>query len=139
MEQPSPVELTELKHQGDAPEVIYVVDDETPVAEILGITLEHFGYQPEVFTKPEEALIAFQKASPKPRLLITDYMMPGIDGLELIKRFRDIDPKIKTISASGTLHVEDLKNAPAVPDRRIAKPFFPSQLITIVEELLDAS
>jgi len=128
----------EKKRGSATSERIYVVDDETPVAEVLGLALEHFGYEPIVFTKPEEALEAFMKEKVKPRLLITDYMMPNIDGLELIRRFKEIDPNIKTISASGTLHVEDLKNAPAIPDRRLSKPFFPTQLVQVVKELLSS-
>ena len=69
------------RERGEA--LIYVVDDEPMLLELASVILEPLGYPVETFRSPETALRAFELAEPKPALIITDYAMHAMNGLEL--------------------------------------------------------
>ena len=89
-----------------------------------------------MFTKSEEALVSFIAESIKPKLLITDFQMPEMNGMELLQACKADHPSLRCISASGTLQVEEMKVYPIQPDKYPAKPFYPRQLLDAVEELV---
>lgn len=119
-------------------QLIYVVDDEPAVAEVIEALLDLYGHRARVFTKPEKALEAFIAEPVKPRLLITDYQMPKMNGMELLQACKAADPGLRCISASGTLQVEDMRAYPIQPDKYLAKPFYPRQLMDAVDEMVNA-
>lgn len=116
--------------------LIYVVDDEPAVAEVIEALLDLNGHRAKVFTRPEKALEAFIAEPVKPRLLITDFQMPKMNGMELLQACKAEDPGLRCISASGTLQVEDMRAYPIQPDRYLAKPFYPRQLMDAVDEMV---
>ncbi|MBU6402909.1 MAG: response regulator, partial [Verrucomicrobia bacterium] len=59
--------------------LIYLVDDEPVILDLLARCLEKEGYRTESFADPVVAYAAFAAAEGKPDLLITDYTMPGMD------------------------------------------------------------
>ena len=67
--------------------LIYVVDDEQDIQDILQINLEKEGYKVEPFSSAEEALKALRRAD-NPDLIILDIMMEGMDGYEFCKKIR---------------------------------------------------
>ena len=73
---------------------ILAVDDEEDILELLAFNLAREGYQVVSAATGEEAL----KAAPRevPDLIILDLMLPGIDGLEVARRFKN-DPNTKRI------------------------------------------
>ena len=76
---------------------ILIVDDEKKVAFFLQESLEDLGDNYEVISA-ETAEAALQQIESQPfDLIITDLRMPGINGLELMKRVRDISPETRTI------------------------------------------
>jgi len=115
---------------------VYVVDDSPDIGEMLEVFLRHAGYSARVFAEPLKALDALQAADRKPELLITDFRMPGVNGLELIQRCKAIHPALKVISASAELPVEVLAGYPFKPDRILPKPYSSAALITTVRALL---
>ena len=115
---------------------IYVVDDSPDVGEMLEAMLAQAGYSARAFTEPLQALEALQSADPRPDLLITDFRMPGLNGLELIQRSKAIHPGLRVISASAYLPEEMLAASPAKPDRVLPKPYSYAALVGIVRELL---
>ena len=94
--------------------------------------------RPRCFQNPEEALEAFVEANPKPKVLLTDYVMEQMTGLELIEQCKKADPTVKTILYSGSVGPEIMQDARVKPDRFLGKPFKPSALITLVKETLAA-
>ena len=116
---------------------IYIVDDSPDIGEMLEVFLSHAGYSTRVFAEPLKALDALQEAEPKPELLITDFRMPGVNGLELIQRCRAIHPALKVISASAYLPEEVLAGYPCKPDRILPKPYSSTALIETVRGLLN--
>ena len=116
--------------------LIYVVDDEPMLLELASVILEPLGYTIETFRAPETALRAFESAAPPPALLITDFAMHTMTGLELTEACRRIRPQQKVLLLSGTVGAEICRNAPVKPDRFLAKPYQAKQLIEAVEALL---
>jgi CheY-like chemotaxis protein len=116
--------------------LIYVVDDEPMLLELASVILEPLGYTVETFRAAESALRAFKAAEPPPALIITDYAMHAMNGMELMEACRQIQPRQKTLLVSGTVGAEIFRDAPVKPDRFLAKPYQSKQLIDAVEALL---
>jgi len=116
--------------------LIYVVDDEPMLLELASVILEPLGYTIETFRAPESALRAFTAAEPQPALIITDYAMHTMTGLELAEACRRIQPKQKVLLLSGTVGPEITHTSPVKPDRFLAKPYQAKQLIDAVRSIL---
>ena len=67
---------------------IYVVDDEPMLLELASVILEPLGYAIQTFRDPEMAVRAFKSAQPRPALIITDYAMHTMNGMQLIEACR---------------------------------------------------
>lgn len=115
--------------------LIYIVDDEPMLLELAAVILEPLGYTIETFRAAELAIKAFKAAKPPPALIITDYAMHAMTGLDLVAACRQIRPRQKTLLVSGTVGMEIFRDAPVKPDR-LAKPYQSKQLIEAVEALL---
>ncbi len=116
--------------------LIYVVDDEPMLLELASVILEPDGYQIETFRDPKDALKSFIAANPRPQLLITDYAMHSMNGMELIEQFRRLEPAQKILLVSGTVGEDIFDGEPDQPDEFLAKPYQADQLTTLVKELL---
>jgi CheY-like chemotaxis protein len=116
--------------------VIFVVDDEPMLLELASVILDPLGYEIKTFRSPESALRSFASAQPKPVLVITDYAMHSMNGIELIEACRRIQPRQKTLLLSGTVGPDIFHDAPSQPDRFLAKPYQAKQLIEAVKSLL---
>ncbi|MCX6924558.1 MAG: response regulator [Verrucomicrobia bacterium] len=100
--------------------------------------LERLGYVVRTFESPELALQAFQGAEPKPVLIITDYAMHAMNGLQLAAACRRIQPKQKVLLVSGSVETDFLDRSMVHPDAFLGKPYLPSQLIDAVNSVLAA-
>jgi CheY-like chemotaxis protein len=116
--------------------LIYIVDDEPMLLELASAILQPLGYSIETFRSPETALRAFELADPGPALLMTDYAMHSMNGLELASACRRIRPKQKILLVSGTVGPDILRDAKVQPDRFLDKPYQAKQLIEAVRETL---
>ena len=116
--------------------LIYVVDDEPMLLELAKVVLEPIGYRVRTFRDPESAIDAFAAEPQAPALVITDYAMHTMNGLELIEACRRLQPRQKILMVSGTVD-EQINNHLAVKhDRFLAKPYQAKQLIEAVKALL---
>jgi len=115
---------------------IYVVDDLRSMAELTTLFLRRAGYRVEMFLDPLAALDAFSSADPKPTLLITDFSMPEMNGLQLMARCKDLAPGLKTIAHSGTLVESDCAVYQMKPDIILPKPARMDDLVKSVKLLL---
>ncbi len=116
--------------------IIFVVDDSVELGEMVGIVLGDAGYQPRVFSNPLDALQALESGEPAPSLLISDFRMPGINGLELIQRCKMIHPTLKVIAASANILDEEMEKYPFRPEKILAKPYTTLALLNVVKSLL---
>ncbi len=120
-------------------ETILVVEDEPAVAEIAARSLRDAGYEVLVANAPEEALRAAADHRGDIRLLLTDVVMPGIDGREVAALVTGLRPGIRVLFMSG--YTDDIIGHHGILDAGIAflsKPFHPAALCAKVREVLDA-
>jgi DNA-binding NtrC family response regulator len=119
------------------PALIFLVDDHPTLLDLAEVSLQPDGYTLRKFDDPEVALDAFQKARVKPDLLITDYAMGKLNGIELIERCKAVKPDLKTIIISGTAGAEVVLGATVKVDRFLGKPYQPLSLAEIVRRVLE--
>ncbi|HET8937093.1 MAG TPA: PAS domain S-box protein [Polyangiales bacterium] len=118
---------------------ILCVDDEPAVLSLMKRALEMASYSVRTTTAPHEALEWISSAAPSVDVLVTDYRMPGLSGLELAQRAGVIKPGLSVIMVTG--HAEGLPttgNPPGV-HALIRKPFHLSELLQCVQRCLSAS
>ena len=115
---------------------IYIVDDEPMLLELASVILEPLGYRVKTFRTPEAAIDEFKSAKPQPDLIITDYAMHTMNGIELIEACRRIRPAQKTLLLSGTVGPDIYHDTPVQPDRFLAKPYQAKQLVEVVKSML---
>ncbi len=129
---------TPNSREHDSRPVIFLVDDETMLLELNAVILEPLGYQVQVFCDPVEAERAYLISEPRPALLVTDYAMPGMNGMDLILVCRRANPGQKIILLSGTVDQTIFRDAPEKPDRFLAKPYQYQQFVEAIRELVEA-
>jgi|SRR5580700_2506023 DNA-binding NtrC family response regulator len=115
---------------------VFVVDDNVLLVEFTTAILEAAGYTVKHFSDPKEVLVAMEKANPKPAVLVTDYDMGELNGLDLIQSSHKICPALKTLLVSGTVDSSIASTHTAKVHRFLGKPFDPAQLKKIVAELM---
>ncbi|HVM48453.1 MAG TPA: response regulator [Candidatus Acidoferrum sp.] len=115
---------------------IYIVDDEPMLLELATVILEPLGYRVKTFRSPETAVEEFKAAERRPALIITDYAMHNMNGMELIEACRRIQPSQKTLLLSGTVGPDIYHDLPVKPDRFLAKPYQARQLADAVKSML---
>jgi CheY-like chemotaxis protein len=121
---------------GNSRALIFVVDDEPILLELATFILEPLGYRLKTFRDPDAALEEFRSADQPPKLLITDYAMHQMNGMELLKKCKVADPKVKTLLVSGTVGEDIYRDSPIKPDGFLAKPYHANELSDLVQSLL---
>lgn len=80
-------------------EKVMLVDDEDAIREILGLSIADLGYEVETAANGEAAIALFSRFAPG--IVLTDIKMPGMDGIELLKRLKELNPDTEVIMVSG--------------------------------------
>lgn len=120
-------------------ELILVVDDEAAVRGITQHTLEAFGYRVVTAADGAEGVAVFAAQRESIRLVITDMMMPVMDGAALIEVITRMDASARIIAASGLAINGSALRAPSSRVREfLAKPYTAETLLTTVRKVLDA-
>jgi len=116
--------------------IVFVVDDEPALLELAEAILEPMGYQVRTFRDPELALKEFPVA--KPDVVITDYAMGRMNGMDLIRECRRLNPRQKMIMLSGTVDEHMFAEAAVKPDQFLTKPYQIQDLAAHIHALLDS-
>jgi two-component system cell cycle sensor histidine kinase/response regulator CckA len=137
-EDDEPQELTEEKPKDlTGTETILLVEDEDAVRTFSQRALTNKGYKVLAAESGDSALRLFEAAENKKLdLLITDVVMPGIDGPTLAKKIREASPKLKIIFISGYTE-ERLKDHMGERIYFLPKPFTLKQLAEKVKQVLE--
>src|SRR5688572_20893698 len=119
---------------------ILVADDESHILNVVSLKLRNAGYRVLTARDGQEALdIALAE---RPDLLITDYHMPQLSGLELCRRLKQ-EPATSTMPAimltARGYHLEDRDTEESGILKMLSKPFSPRHLLATVNEVLQGS
>jgi DNA-binding response OmpR family regulator len=133
MSQPS---ATQNGKSPEARPLVFIVDDEPMLLELTTMILAPAGFRVETFRDPLAAVRAFSLANPLPDLIITDFAMHQMNGLDLIRDCRRIHPEQKILLVSGTVDEAIYRGAPDQPDAFLAKPYTATELTAVVRKLL---
>lgn len=115
---------------------ILIVDDDPGVLRVIQNALERSGYQVRAFAETEAAVEFFDRANVC--LLISDIIMPGLDGADLATTLREIEPQLPVLFISG--FTQEHLDTWQIGDSTmfLAKPFRAEEIIHRVESLLRA-
>ncbi|MFW6295844.1 MAG: response regulator [Halothece sp.] len=117
---------------------LLLVDDEPGLREAVQAYLEDEGFQVSVASNANEGWELLQQQSPD--LVISDVMMPQVDGYQFLQRLRE-DPRFKALpvvflTARG-MTTDRIQGYKAGVDAYIPKPFDPDELVAVVKNLLE--
>lgn len=118
-------------------EKILVVDDEEDILSFIRDILERKGYKVLATNSPVYALDLFRKISDEIDLVITDIIMPLVNGRELISHFKSIKPDIRIMAISG-YDAGKIGEKDSDIDVFIRKPFESVYLLSVVRKILDS-
>lgn len=116
--------------------VVFVVDDEPMLLDLAAAILQPQGFEVRTFRDPRMAMEEFTAA--KPLVLVTDYAMGEVNGMDLIRECRRRNPRQKIILLSGTVDEGIYANDPVKPDYFLAKPYHVQTFIELVKKLAAA-
>ncbi len=129
--------ITELPRGHD--ELILLVDDETAVCEITKQTLEAFGYRVILSANGVEAVAVYAERRAEIAVVITDMMMPVMDGPTTIRILRQLNPQVRVIAASGLAAQEHVAQATNLGVKHfLAKPYTAETLLKMLRETLSS-
>jgi CheY-like chemotaxis protein len=119
------------------PATILLIDDNAVQAATRQTILKRAGYFVIAVLSPERALeqIRNQDYPDKISLIITDHVMPGMNGNEFVRKLREFDPTIPVLVISGMVEAEDEYQGLNVLFR--LKPLLPDNLLASVNRLVD--
>jgi CheY-like chemotaxis protein len=122
---------------GSAPRVVLVVEDTLMLRTLIQAILSRAGYEVLLAKSGTEALALWATQRGRISLLVTDVMMPGMTGLELIAKLRDQRPNLPVLCTSGYSDVQLLERG-AMPSSVafLEKPFSGTALVDCVAALL---
>jgi CheY-like chemotaxis protein len=119
-------------------EAVLVVEDEPAILAIARQVLDTLGYRALAASSPAEALAAADRHGGKIDVLLTDVIMPGMNGRELYERLAAARPALRCLYMSGYTADVIADRGVLEPDVQfIAKPFSTSDLALTLRDVLD--
>ena len=119
-------------------EKVLVVDDEERSVSIMKVVLERLGYNVTAMTSSLKALELFKEDPHRYDLLLTDLIMPQLDGDNLVSEIIEIRPDMPVIITSGFTNTIVNDNFKQISNKAfIPKPFQPQELAKTVRQVLD--
>lgn len=130
----APRVLTPSRGNGER---ILLVDDEQAVLLMTKGTLEAYNYQVTVARNGLEALTTYRREGGGFDLVITDSMMPSMDGRTLTRYLHAMNPAVKVVAISGLAESDTFSAAqPGVVKASLRKPYEGSELLLIIQKVL---
>jgi two-component system, OmpR family, response regulator MprA len=117
---------------------VLIVDDDPKLLKMLQRTLAYAGYRVFGATNGTEALAAVQ--AHRPDVVVLDWPMPGLDGIDVLKRLRAAADQTLVLMLTAREAVESRLNGPeSGADDYLMKPFAPADLLARISALLSRS
>ena len=117
---------------------ILVVDDDKEIVELLSIYIKNEGYEAIAANSGQEALDQLAAHSDI-ALMVLDIMMPGIDGIEVVKRVRKNSQIPIIIVSAKTTDMDKIQGLITGADDYVTKPFNPLEIMARIRSLLRRS
>lgn len=128
--------MAELQHGSG--ELILIVDDEEAIRKITRWTLEKYGYRVLTAANGEEALNLYAENQDEIAVVLTDMMMPVMDGGSTVRALLEINPQQKIIAASGLLEIHGTQTEKLEGvSLYLSKPFTAEKLLQALTCLLE--
>jgi PAS domain S-box-containing protein len=118
-------------------ELILVVDDEPAILEVTRGTLEMYGYRVLTAADGTEAIALYAQHKDEVKVVLTDMMMPYMDGPATIRALQKMNPRVRIIASSGL--TENAKIAEATNEgihKFLSKPYTADKLLKTLAEIL---
>ena len=116
---------------------ILLVDDENSVRDALYTLLENEGYEVLAASNGPDGLTIFRQSTRPIELLVTDYNMPRMSGLELARKCSLLCNQLRVLYVSGSRPDDELQADLQAPKRGfLAKPFRGNELLSKAKQLL---
>jgi two-component system, OmpR family, response regulator ResD len=115
---------------------ILVVDDESSVRDVVKRYLEREGYSVLLAASGPEALLAIDSARDRIRLVVLDVMLPGLDGLAVLRRVRNDNPVPVIVLSARSEEFDRIAGLDLGADDYVSKPFSPRELVSRVKAVL---
>lgn len=132
--------ITPLQNRAQLPYRILVVDDDLNIRQLCAYTLISFGYQVDT---AEDGVTGWQALEDKKdyyNLVITDYRMPRLSGVDLVKKLRAARMDIPVVLASGDIPTEEINGNPSLQlAATLLKPFTIGEFLYTVDKVLRAN
>jgi PAS domain S-box-containing protein len=117
-------------------EMILVVDDEASILTITSQTLQAFGYRVLTAKDGSDAVAIYAQHRNDIAVVLTDMMMPVMDGMAMMKVLRKINPAVKIVGSSG-LHANHSVAKGGGINHFLPKPYSPENLLKVMRTILD--
>ncbi len=118
-------------------ELILAVDDEASVLNMIKEALETYGYRVITARDGAEAVATFTSHREDIRGVLTDILMPHMDGPAMIRVLKRIDPSVRIIASSGLMDAEKVQDATGMENIAfLMKPYTAEKLLTTVHRIL---
>ena len=106
-------------NNGDKPQTrLLVVDDEPDIVHVLKLGLQQNGFLVDGFTNSEEALQSLKSNAESYCLVLSDVRMPGLSGIQLAKRVKEINPNVKVVLMTA-FEIRDNEFSKVFPSTRV--------------------
>ena len=113
------------------------MDDELAILKITRETLETFNYRVLAASDGVEAATLYRQRQGEINLVVTDLMMPIMNGPALIRALRQLDPHIKVVVVSGLGSKAQLAEAETLNVQAfLTKPYTTERLLTVLDQVL---
>jgi CheY-like chemotaxis protein len=119
--------------------LVLVVDDEAGVLKMTKALLTAHGYQVLTAANGSEAVALYREHQARISVVMTDMMMPVMDGEATIRALRALDPKVTVIAVSGLGNEQVLELGDADRISFLSKPYTPDKLLALLKHILGQS
>jgi CheY-like chemotaxis protein len=138
VDQTPPVEDLEMP-QGHG-ELILVVDDEAAIRDIIKASLETYNYKALTASDGIEAITLYVEHRDEISVVLTDMMMPSMDGPTTIRTLQKIEPQVKIVAVSGLVSNDKLTQVAKFGVKNfLSKPYTTKELLTTLSEVINTN
>lgn len=119
-------------------ELILIIDDEAVICKITKTTLETYGYRAITASDGTEGMALYGQHKDEIKVVLTDMMMPYMDGLSTIRALQYLNPQVRIIASSGlTESSRTIEMSDVGVKTFLAKPYTAETLLTALDEILN--